>query len=242
MYVDRRRRLPQLGCLRAGDDRDHQESGRSFYRNTIGEEVSAKKRTIVTKAVLGGDAGLLGAARVCRFWRRRGVVSLNAFRRAAAKKHSLNTNISASAHSSGSDGCIFFYRDKYFWVRSERHGVRISDRRSLLLHKRRKSFCRSLLLSSTTSSSSPVYPCGPQRKYSGVRSKPGASRTSCPAHRSRRHRHNSAGRCRYVFCSSGRKRVKRDGHVSCHAHPIQNRSCKCCWHDSGVRGSRFSVV
>ena len=38
---------------------------RSFvYRKTIGDEVSAKKRTIVTKAVLGGAAGLLGAARL----------------------------------------------------------------------------------------------------------------------------------------------------------------------------------
>lgn len=38
---------------------------RSFvFKNTIGDEVSPKKRTIVTKAVLGGDAGLLGAARL----------------------------------------------------------------------------------------------------------------------------------------------------------------------------------
>jgi glucokinase len=38
---------------------------RSFvYRNTIGDEVTHAKRTIVTKAVLGGEAGLLGAARL----------------------------------------------------------------------------------------------------------------------------------------------------------------------------------
>ncbi len=40
-------------------------SQRSFvFRNTVGGQVSEKKRTIVTKAVLGGDAGLLGAARL----------------------------------------------------------------------------------------------------------------------------------------------------------------------------------
>lgn len=38
---------------------------RSFvFRNTSGNEGEATKRTIVTKAVLGGDAGLLGAARL----------------------------------------------------------------------------------------------------------------------------------------------------------------------------------